>query len=730
MGLETDYVDGQNEHRTVSLENVCRVLAALGQRVETNGQVQDCIQDLKLESWRNVVDPIILFFPQEKLPLQFRLTLPLDSKDVGKLRVHVQLRNEEGKVRNIRIPGASCKVLEQKRVLGLSFIRLHLSISCVLAFGYFDAALRVEGGPKIFEEQSLIISAPKQCYLPSSSKKGWGVGVQLYSLRSKKNWGIGDFRDLSRLIRVAGKDWKATTIGLSPLHCLTKDLHSPYSPSSRLFWNPLYLNLEEISEFRSTKIMMKQFRSRKFQDHLQRLRDEPMVNYPELTRIKSGCLERLFGTFQRHHLRKGTRRAQAFFKFVQAHDPSLTRICTFQALCEQFKSSIWKEWPEEFQQPESSSVRTFQKRKARRIRYFQYVQWQCEVQLRKLCRLAKRSHLSLGLYHDLPIGIHPDGADAWVFQEQLVPLITVGAPPDSFNLLGQNWGLQTSSPRALRQKGYQFFRETLRQNMRHGGVLRIDHALGLFRKYLIPQGGTGLDGVYVRMFVDELLAILALESQRHRVMVVGEDLGTVTSAIRQKLDKAGLLSYRLLLFERNADGTFQESQKYPSQALVAATTHDLPTLCGFWVGRDIEVKEAARLFPNQATIDRDWEERAEDRLRLWALLQDGGFCLGENLPLTFSLQGIQAVYRFLAQTPSRLLMVQLEDLLTQLDTPNLPAALPRDYPSWRVKSTVNLEDWLKDPDIKNFAGNISAERSVSRKQRRSKAYLTKSLCAI
>jgi 4-alpha-glucanotransferase len=318
--------------------------------------------------------------------------------------------------------------------------------------------------------------------------------------------------------------------------------------------------------------------------------------------------------------------------------------------------------------------------------------------------------LSLRLYHDLPVGIHPDGADAWIFQDQVAAEITVGAPPDSFNLNGQSWGLAIPNPVRMREEGYQFLRETLQQNMRHGGVLRIDHALGLFRMFWIPEGGTGKDGVYVRTYVDEVLAVLALESVRRKVMVVGEDLGTVTSAIRQKLGAAGLLSYRLLFFEREEGGAMKQPNAYPEQALVAVTTHDLPTLKGFWVGRDITIKEEAGLYPRKEDIDQDWRMRAEDRQRLWEALRLEGLSPADDMPLWLSDDMLQAIYRYLARTPSRLLIVQLEDLLSELDTPNLPGAPESAYPSWRVRISRELNDWLGDPAIHRFAQTMLRER--------------------
>ncbi|MEE8125436.1 MAG: 4-alpha-glucanotransferase [Nitrospirales bacterium] len=712
LGLEPDYVDGRQQERYVSDDTLLTVLKVLGVGCRPDLNISTEGQRLQQKQWTRVLEPVLLHYPHEKKPLTFQMTLPMRECLLEPLSFRFLLHDEQGKTRSFIVKGSSLTSLDSTVIHETRYVRVEVTLSSTLRLGYFDLSLHATIGENSLEEQSLIISAPQRCYLPDSKRKVWGVGLQLYGIRSRNNWGIGDFRDLGKIMKVAGQSWKASTVGLQPLHSLTPWLYSPYSPSSRLFWNPLYLNLENVAEFRNSPSVMRKFRGKKFQAVLQSLRDSRLVNYEAVQTIKSQILEELFRVFQRRHIKGRTSRGRVFSRFVRQSQPHLTRFCTFQALSEFFQSSRWREWPPDFHQPDSPAVEQFGKRHAARIQFFHYVQWLCEVQLSALNRLAQKVSLSLGLYHDFPVGVHPDGADAWSFQDQLASDITVGAPPDSFNLRGQNWGLLSPNPLTLREKGYQFLRQTLRQNMRHGGVLRIDHALGLFRMFWIPQGGTGKDGVYVRTYVEEVLAVLALESVRNKVMVVGEDLGAVTPAIRHKLDKAGLLSYRLLLFERESDGRFLAPHQFPEQALVAATTHDLPTLKGYWVGRDIEVKEEAGLYPQAEDLDRDWTLRAEDRLCLWDALDKEGLCPTQTMSLTLSKEMLQVVYRYLARTPSRLLVVQLEDLLAELETPNLPGALETAYPSWRMRTQRELNVWLNDPVVLKFAQAIHRERRL------------------
>ncbi|MGD9849924.1 MAG: 4-alpha-glucanotransferase [Nitrospirales bacterium] len=708
--VELQYVDGRQHVHHATADTLLPVLQALDPTLNADSDFSREFHRLVQEPWGQLIEPVLLYFPQTRQPMGFHLNLPDFNCPVESISLEYQFIGEQGRPRLFRQTGSSCRFGEGTLIDGQRYVRIDVHVPYKPAIGYYDLYVRVELADQILLGQSFVVSAPKQCYQPPSSKKRWGVGLQLYSVRSRDNWGSGDFGDLQKIIQVAGKAWKADTIGLQPLHAATPGLASPYSPSSRLFWNPLYLDLEKVEELRSSPSLLRRIRSRKFESTLQALRDSPLVQYEKVWQQKLPILAAMYRSFRRNHLKPMTRRGRAFWRFVEEGAEALSRFCLFQALHEYFKGKSWHEWPQSFHHPECPAVRNFHKRYSVRVQFFLYVQWLCELQLKALDRTTHRSGLSLGLYYDLPVGIHPDGADAWVFQDQLAQGISVGAPPDSFNLLGQSWGLLSPSPFLMRRHGYQFWRETLRHNMEHAGVLRIDHALGLFRMFWVPQGKTGRDGVYVRTYVDEILAVLALESVRNKVMVVGEDLGTVTPVIREKLDGAGLLSYRLLFFERQEHGAFQEPSQFPAQSLVAATTHDLPTLCGYWAGRDMEVKEQAGLYPHPEDLQRDRMERDQDRSRLWEALMRHGLAPSPDLPEKFSLVDIQALYQYLARTPSKLLMIQLEDILAELETPNLPGATDSAYPSWRIKLTRPLESWLRSPEVLQFARAIRHAR--------------------
>ncbi len=710
VGVEWEYIDGRGQSRQATDESLRIVLRALGIDIQSERDIQRECEKITTGRWSQVVDPVLLYYPETRTPFCFPVVLPLGNCVLEQVVLECQMKNEQGKIRRFTIQGASCVVLEETIIQGIGYTRMQVTLPGRFRLGYYEMSLAIKLGSRVLNVESFVIAAPQRCYLPPRAKKEWGIGVQLYSIRSRDNWGIGDFRDLERIMKTAGKTWKAATIGLQPLHSLTPGLRSPYSPSSRLSWNPLYLNIEQVAEWRSSPKLQRLSRTKKFQATLQEYRSGQFVEYDRVEGLKMSILEDLYRVFKRQHLQQRTRRGKVFLSFVQQSPNFLTRFCTFQALTEFFNGEAWRAWPADFQDPTSLGVERFQKSKVDRIQFYYYVQWLCELQLTRLDRVAQTSSLGLGLYHDLPVGIHPDGADAWSFQGQLAQEATIGAPPDAFNLEGQNWGLLAPNPRTLRRHRYEFFRQTVSQNMRHGGVLRIDHALGLFRMFWVPFGRSGQDGLYVKTYVDEMLAVLALESVRHKVMVVGEDLGTVLPAIQQKLEGAGLLSYRLLLFEREGDGAFHLPHQFPGQALVSATTHDLPTLKGYWAGRDIEVKEDANLYPMPEDKIRDAENRQDARRQLWESLCRAGIAGPETMPAALSSEMAMRVYQYLARTPSQLLMVQLEDLLGELDTPNLPGAQDSAYPSWRVRLNGSLNGWLKNPANARFAQVVTRER--------------------
>src|SRR5436190_836112 len=409
-----------------------------------------------------------------------------------------------------------------------------------------------------------------RCYEPELLAQGarvWGFMVQLYGVRSKRNWGIGDFGDLKALVEFAASRG-AAVVGVNPLHATQG---SPYSPSSRLALNFLYLDVEAIPEFGAGAAAQRLVKTKAFQRKLADLRKAPLVDYAGVAVLKRHVLERIFRD-------AGPKVAE----------PSTFAI--FEALREKLGGG-WESWPREYRDPHSRAVRKFAKKNAPRVAFHEWVQRAARAQLEGVQVHAQRLGMPIGLYVDLALGADRGGAEVWADREAYALEATCGAPPDEFNPKGQDWGLPPYSPRALRACAYGPFIELLRANMPAGGALRMDHVMALSRLYWIPRGAKADRGGYVHYPADDLLAVLAAESSARKCLVIGEDLGTVSAELRTKLNRAGVLSYRPLLFEKAPDGEMAPPEAYPRDALVCVSTHDLPTWRGYWVEHDLELRD-------------------------------------------------------------------------------------------------------------------------------------------
>ncbi len=564
-------------------------------------------------------------------------------------------------------------------------------------------------GETVLGETQLIVT-PARCYRPPSldhDGRCWGLAIQLYALRSARNWGIGDFTDLAT-IGVQSAASGASILGVSPLHALFphNPAHaSPYSPSSRLFLNVLYLDVEAIPEFDECEEVRTLVTSDDFQATLRRLRSTELVDYVGVAKLKARALTLLYTHFRVRHLGPGGARADAFAAFCRGGGEGLRRHALFEALQEHFGSveapnARWHTWPEDLRDPRSPGIERFATEHVERVDYYRYLQWQAELQLDGAARRSHEAGLEVGFYADLAVSIDREGAEAWANQHIYAVTASVGAPPDDFNLRGQDWGLPPPYPERLREAAYGPFIATLRANMRHAGALRIDHVMGLMRLFWVPVGATPSEGAYVYYPLEELLGILALESQRQRCLVIGEDLGTVPDELRRVLAEAAVLSYQVLLFERQGTGEFKLPAMYPTQAIVAASTHDLPTLTGWWESRDLVLRAELGLFPVDESRGQQFAARGPDRARLLraldheALLPSGISTDPSLLPAMTDAVAL-AVHAFLAQTPAQLLVVQLEDVLGVRDQANLPATVDT-YPNWRRKLPLTLERFTSD----------------------------------
>lgn len=576
--------------------------------------------------------------------------------------------------------------------------------------GYHRIEVRGAG----WAADSLLIRAPRRAFLPEPIEQGarwWGLGVQLYSLRSRRNWGLGDFTDLLHVVEWAAAQG-ARVVGLNPLHAgfLANPGHfSPYSPSSRMYLNVLYLDVEAVPGLAECPAAREMMDGRGFRDTLARLRGAELVNWPVLAALKVAFLRTIYGALLETALDSAER--AAFRDWLAAEGEPLLRFCTFEALDARFRRQHgacgWRAWPEAYHDPDGEAVRGFARDHATEVEFHAWLQWQAE---RQLARVATRAReLGMALYGDLAVGAERGGAETWAARDSFALDASVGCPPDEFNLKGQNWGLPPWNPHRLRDQAYAPCIGVLREAMRDMGVLRIDHVMALMRLYWIPHGLTALDGGYMSYPLRELVAILALESRRARCMIIGEDLGTVPDALRHALYEAGVLSYRLLYFAKDGE-RFVRPDEYPRQAAVAVTTHDLPPLAGFWSGRDMEVKDALDLFPSPEVRERQRDGRLRDRESLLAALRMSELLPGDTRAAALDEADLAvAAYRYVARSPGMLCMVQLEDLFSMREQMNMPGTV-HEHPNWRRKMPVSLEDWDAEPGVQAILRGVRAER--------------------
>jgi len=532
-------------------------------------------------------------------------------------------------------------------------------------------------------EEALLIVCPQRCFQGAASADArlWGIAVQLYGVRSSRNWGHGDFTDLLSLVDHAA-DLGASAIGLNPLHALFDDRPtepSPYFPSSRLFLNPLYIDLEAVPEFPGTK-------QTGLNETVAKLRSTNMIAYSAIAAAKLGALKCAYQNFRA----SGTPdRRDAFERFRQERGAILAKFASFEFLRRKL-GVPWPEWPPLWRRPDGGAIAELRQSREGELGYFEFVQWLAHEQLERCRALAHDRGLSIGLYLDVAVGVRPDGFDAWLDQEALVPGMRIGAPPDLLNRLGQDWGLAAFNPAALQEQGFAPYRRLLQASMRYAGAIRLDHVLGLNRLFLVPAGASPAHGLYVRYPLKALLAVTALASVETACIVIGEDLGTVPKGFRETMMDWGLWGYQVMLFERSRRGEFLRASRYRKEALVTFTTHDLPTFRGWWEMCDLVERQALGL---EVGDTRRRRQSARQALRRVLRMSAGA-------PADFA-----AVAKYLARTPSRLLMLSMEDLLGVAEQINIPGTV-EGYPNWRRRLPVTLEELIGHERVRAVAAEM------------------------
>ena len=690
------------------------ILGSMGVPVESLESIDRAVEERICEDWKRLVPATLVV----STPLtEIMLSVPGEWA-AGIVSWEISTETGSRFVGRYRLAGA--QPLEHVELRGQAYMRLMMPIAFD-DLGYHTLRVKLENGAQQVTADCRLIVCPDRAWFPSWLENGGktaGLAVSLYGLKSARNWGCGDFTDLEKLagwVRPGGDGGGlgASFIALNPLHAIANRMPyntSPYLPASSFYRNFIYLDPERIADFDDNPRARAILKGNRVSNEMATLRASEHVEYERVARLKLRFMKLLFRRFL-GEMRRNTQRATEFREYALEQGLLLEQFAIYCALDEAIHKRypttwIWPDWPEEYRDPKSPAVMDFAKTHWRSVLFYQYLQWQVDLQIGAAQRYCRAQGMKIGLYHDLALATDRCGSDLWAHRKFYAAGARVGSPPDDFSPKGQDWSFPPPDKDAHRDDGYRLFRDSISNNARHGGALRIDHVMRFFRLYWIPDGMEATSGAYVLDNPQDLLRILALESVRNQMLLIGEDLGTVEPHVRETLARFGIVSYKLFYFEKDEHGAFKRPLDYPAQSLVTSTTHDLPTLAGFWTNRDIEARRNAGLLPDDDSYRGQLAGRAMEKQKMLDALHGTGL-LPPGYPheawripeLTGELHN--AAVGFLASTPSALLVLNQEDLTKETEQQNLPGSTSQ-YPNWRRKMRFTLEELSTNSEALGF----------------------------
>jgi 4-alpha-glucanotransferase len=672
-GIANDWVDaGARPHR-VTIESLRAILGALGYPCATKSDYVSSRARLTATDSAHRLPPMI-------------------TAMVGEQAVLAGPRHQECAATIVFEDGDRCDVT-------LRASDDHLVIPAVDRPGYH----RLRFG----DTEITVAVAPHRCFTVDdlvSDARLWALAVQLYGLRRQGDGGIGDTTALKVLISSA-RQWRADAIALSPVHSLfpaDPRRYAPYSPSSRLFLNPLFA--DPADAFGQERVVAEVNDC----SDPQPLESAILIDWPAAARRKYALFVRLFEQLMREN--RGSALRSDFDSFLHQGGARLRRHALFEALHRRWLAAkeplwSWSRWPAAWRNPNGTEVASFAATEPQTIEYHAFLQWIANRSFATAQAQARDDGMRIGLIADLAVGIDRDGSDAWAQQRDILFGLSIGAPPDAFNPLGQDWALTSYSPSALVAGGFEPFLVMLRAALHHAGGLRIDHAMGLKRLWLIPQGAPPTEGAYLSYPFDDLLRLIALESHRHRAIIIGEDLGTVPPDFRDRMLAVGMFGMDVLWFNQDERG-FRPPAAWRRNAAAMTSTHDLPTVAGWWKGADIDTRAALGMVPRAAG---ERKKRRHDRKKIWRALASAGLAAGPPPAPDEAHRAVDVAVQFVSMSSSALAVIPLEDVLGLPDQPNLPGAVDQ-YPSWRRRldreaSTV-LENVAAEPRLKALRARV------------------------
>ncbi len=684
-GIETEYRDDRKQQRLVPIEGLLGIVRLMDARVETLADVPNALRERRAAIWKQTVEPVIVAWDGIAPPLE--INLPAGGS--GPVRLGTcELVLETGEKQRIRT--GRLNTISISKIEGADYVVKQIMLPRRLPYGYHRLRLDLAAGTA----EALVISAPARAF-GESVPKTWGVFAPVYSLHSARSWGAGDLGDLESLIAWTHQLGGGAVATLPLLATFLDEPFepSPYSPASRLFWNEFFLDLESIPEMKTSISARALLRSPEIQSEIEGLRGQPLVDYRRGMAAKRRVLERLTQSFFK---RASSARQEQFRQFLASH-PLAEDYARFRAVGEE-QRRIWPEWPERLRerQVEQSDYRE------QNQRYHLYVQWLADERLKGIAAKARKQ--GPGLCLDMPLGIHSAGYDVWRHRELFVRQVNAGSPPDSVFTGGQNWGFQPFHPEAIRRSGYAYYIASLRQQLQHAGLLRIDHVMGLHRLFWIPPGLDPAYGTYVRYHAEELYAILSLESHRSRSLIAGENLGTVPPYVGPAMKRHNIQG--LFVVEYELAGK-DKLPRVPPDTVASLNTHDMAQFGSFWKGLDIEERINLGFLPKKEApaefrLRRRVRKSLIEQLRKQGWLEKSGASAGDVL---------HALLQRLSATDARILQINLEDLWLETQPQNVPCTGDK-RPNWRRQGRYPLEILSGMPEVEGILAKVSRLRKV------------------
>ncbi|WP_028049151.1 4-alpha-glucanotransferase [Cellulomonas sp. URHD0024] len=690
-GVVPDHWDFHGRNRRASTATLQGVLRALGVDASSPERIDLAIAHVEDMPWRRVLPPVLVVREGR------HAHVPVHVRHGDPVEVWIELDPEVGGGRR-EVSQADVPV-DPRSVDGRLVGRATFTLPDDLPLGWHEIVAR---GPSVDAHSPLVVT-PSHLDLPEPIRthRSWGLMAQLYSVRSSASWGVGDLADLAEIGWLAGRELGADFLLINPLHAAEPTVPmtpSPYLPTTRRFVNPLYIRVEDVREAGYLSAADRTLVEWAAEPVLATDGDPGPIDRDAAWTAKRAALEVVFAA------PRSAARQAAFDSYVEQEGAGLETFALWCALAERYED---REWPSEARDPASAFVAEARRELADRVQFHMWLQWQADQQLAAAQRAALDGGMALGIMHDLAVGVHPDGADVWALGDVLARGATVGAPPDMYNQQGQNWSQPPWRPDALARAAYKPYRDMLRTVLRHAGAIRIDHVIGLFRLWWIPEGADSVDGAYVRYDHEALVGILALEAHRAGAVVIGEDLGTVEPWVRDYLSDRGILGTSVLWFERDLHGAPLPPEHYRPLVLATVTTHDLPPTAGYLAGEHVAIRERLGLLTEPVELVRAAANAERDQM-LDVLRQRG--LLGDD---PSEREIIEALHTYVLATPSVLVGVSLADAVGERRAQNQPGT-DKEYPNWKVPladgsgRVVLVDDLFTNSRLRSLAAVLNA----------------------